>query len=163
MRTATCVEADLASLERHLPTGRNNAQAYHFQRQQTGEIDYLIAWLDDVPVGQAVITWAGFLDERVRAAVRGCPEIGWLGVAPARRGRGVGIALLQSAESRIAARGLRMSGVGVATDNPRAARLYERLGYRDTSMSSESRYTWYDDADIGHDIVETTNFLVKDL
>jgi ribosomal protein S18 acetylase RimI-like enzyme len=163
MRIATCTEADLVLLERYLPTGHNNAHAYHFGRQQAGEVEYLIAWIDDVPVGQGVITWGGFLEEAVRSAIQDCPEIGYLGVEQHCRGKGVGSALVGVAEGCIAARGFGLAGLGVGTDNPRAKRLYERLGYRDTSMRCESRYTWYDDAGVGHDFTETNLYLVKDL
>lgn len=45
--------------------------------------------------------------------------------------------------------------------NPGATRLYERLGYRDTGIRCESRYTWYDDEGIGHEMVETDRYLVR--
>jgi ribosomal protein S18 acetylase RimI-like enzyme len=163
MRISTCTEADLAALERHLPTGRNNAHAYHFGRQQAGDVEYLIAWIGDVPVGQAVVTWAGFQEEAVRDAVPDCPAIGYLGVDQGQRGRGVGSGLVAAAEERITARGFRRAGLGVGTENPDAMRLYERLGYRDTSVRCESRYTWYDEAGVGHDVTETNLYLVKDL
>ena len=51
-----------------------------------------------------------------------------LGVDPGVRGRGLGTALLLDAFSRFAAAGLREAQLGVASDNPRALRLYERVG-----------------------------------
>jgi hypothetical protein len=50
-RVATCAETDIDALEHHLPSGRNDAHAHHFARRQAGEAEYLIAWVDDVPVG----------------------------------------------------------------------------------------------------------------
>lgn len=164
MRIATCAEADLAALDRHMPTGRNDVHSYHFGRQQAGEVEYLIAWIDDdIPVGQVVVTWIGSLEEVVRTAVPDCPEIGYLHVEQARRGEGVGTALIGAAERSIATRGFRLAGLGVGTDNPRAARLYERLGYRDASVHYESRYTWFDASGVGHDLIEANRYLVKDL
>jgi len=163
MRIATCAEADLDLLERHLPTGRNDAHAYHFGCQRAGEVEYLIAWIDDVPVGNCVITWAGFREDAPRAAFPDCPAIGYLHVGQTWRGNGVGSAVVGAAESRIVARGLRQAGLGVGIDNPGAARLYERLGYRDTSLQCESRYTWHDDEGVGHEMAETNLYLVKDL
>jgi mycothiol synthase len=51
-----------------------------------------------------------------------------LGVHPEHRGRGLGAALLLDAFARFAAVGLREAQLGVASDNPRALRLYERVG-----------------------------------
>lgn len=163
MRIATCAAADLAALNLHMPTGRNDVHNYHFGRQQAGGVEYLIAWIDDIPVGQGVITWAGSGEEAVRTAVPNCPEIGYLHVEQTRRGEGVGTALVSAAERSIAARGFRLAGLGVGTDNPRAARLYERLGYRDTSVRYESRYTWFDESGAGHDRTEANLYLAKDL
>ena len=163
MRITTCTAADLSVLERHLPTGKNNAHAYHFSRQKKGEAEYLIAWIDDIPVGYALINWNGFRDDEPRAAYPGCPAISNLGVDEAWRGKGIGSALIASAEERIAARDFRQSGLGVGVENPDAARLYARLGYRDTSLRCESRYSWYDNDDVCHEVVETDMYLVKDL
>ncbi len=163
MRITTCTEADLAVLERCLPTGRNDAHAYHFGRQRAGEVEYLIAWVGEAAVGQAVVTWAGFREEAVRLAVPECPEIGFLGVEQARRGQGVGSALVSAAEERVAGRGFRRAGLGVEIGNVDALRLYRRLGYQDTPVRCESRYTWYDAVGVGHDVTETNQYLVKDL
>ena len=163
MRIATCTEADLVPLELHLPTGRNKAHAHHYTRQASGAAEYLVAWADDVPVGYGLINWAGFRDEPPRAAHPACPEISNLGVTEAWRGKGIGTALLTAAEARILARGFQQAGLGVDEGNPDAARLYERLGYRDTTLRSEMQYTYYDRDDVPHDMTETVRFLVKDL
>lgn len=52
-------------------------------------------------------------------------------------------------------------GIGVADDNPDAARLYARLGYADTGLRSESRYMYPDDAGVPGEIVEHNILLVK--
>jgi mycothiol synthase len=51
-----------------------------------------------------------------------------LAVHPDEQGRGVGSAMLRSAFAAFAASGLAQAELGVASDNPRALDLYERLG-----------------------------------
>ena len=70
---------------------------------------------------------AGFLlARRWRAERAGFVDL--LAVHPERRRRGLGSALLGIAFARFAADGLREAQLGVASDNPRALALYERLG-----------------------------------
>jgi len=51
-----------------------------------------------------------------------------LAVHPDFRRRGLGTAMLQTAFARFAAEGLKEAQLGVASDNPTALRLYERIG-----------------------------------
>jgi mycothiol synthase len=69
----------------------------------------------------------GFLlARRWRSDAVGFVEI--LAVHPAEQSRGVGSAMLSDAFARFAEAGLREAQLGVASDNPRALRLYERMG-----------------------------------
>jgi GNAT superfamily N-acetyltransferase len=82
---------------------------------------YLVAWEGGEPVGHVHVAWAG--------TKLGVPALQDMFVVPARRGRGIGTALVQEAERRAAARGHRTTSLGVSEFNPDAQRLYERLGY----------------------------------
>jgi GNAT superfamily N-acetyltransferase len=86
---------------------------------------YLVAWDGDEPVGHAHVAWEG--------GHVGEPEIQDMYVLPARRGQGIGAALVEAAERLAAERGHeRMSlSVGEAAE---ARRLYERLGYVDAGV-----------------------------
>src|SRR3712207_8038982 len=53
-----------------------------------------------------------------------------LAVDPAMAGRGIGSWLLAAVFARCRRAGLRQAMLGVASDNPRAAELYERAGMR---------------------------------
>jgi ribosomal protein S18 acetylase RimI-like enzyme len=46
------------------------------------------------------------------------------------QGLGIATMLIAAAEQRVRARGLTFAALGVEDDNPRARRLYERLGYQ---------------------------------
>lgn len=74
----------------------------------------------------------------------GRPDLGWvnvLGVRPAWRGRGVGLALLKHAFAELHRRGKRQVGLGVDSESlTGATRLYERAGMH---VARDARaYTW---------------------
>jgi len=84
----------------------------------------LLAYRDDVPVGFIV-----------------CAD-GWivqLGVPPEWRNRGIGSALMIEALTRFRASGTDQVLLDVNINNPGAARLYERLGFR--QVGRRARYT----------------------
>ena len=70
---------------------------------------------------------AGFLLTR-RWSEESLGYVDILAVHPAHQGRRIGTALLQTCFARCAAAGLREAQLGVASDNPRALHLYERVG-----------------------------------
>jgi ribosomal protein S18 acetylase RimI-like enzyme len=63
-----------------------------------------------------------------RWAGEGVGFVDLLGVDPNERGRGLGSTLLRCAFASFAAAGLREAQLGVASDNPGALALYERVG-----------------------------------
>jgi len=91
------------------------------ERARLGEVDYLAACPPSglpVAIGgvdYAKIPGAGFLWQfAVHEALQSC---------------GIGTILIQAAEQRIRARGMRQAELAVEECNPRARALYERLGY----------------------------------
>jgi ribosomal protein S18 acetylase RimI-like enzyme len=70
------------------------------------------------------------------------------------QGLGIATMLIEAAEQRVRARGLALAALGVEDDNPRARRLYERLGYRASGRQAAS---WeYEDEDGVLRLYETT-------
>lgn len=94
-----------------------------FQRFQKGEIIMLVAEANRFPIGQV---WIDLTRQRENSI-----GILWaLRVFVPFQNLGIGTRLIASAERRLKARGFRLSELGVEKDNPRAQRLYERLGYQ---------------------------------
>ena len=70
------------------------------------------------------------------------------------QGLGIATMLIAAAEQRVRARGLAFAALGVEDDNPRARRLYERLGYQ---ASDRRPASWeYEDDDGVLRLYETT-------
>jgi ribosomal protein S18 acetylase RimI-like enzyme len=123
-----CARQDLPQLEWFgLYTEHRQLIEDAFRRQEAGEVVMLLADLDGFPVGQA------WLDLSAQAA----DSVGviWaLRVFPLLRNYGIGTRLMIAAEQLLFERGYRWSELTVDKHEPRARRLYERLGYR--SMGS---------------------------
>jgi GNAT superfamily N-acetyltransferase len=161
MEITVCRAADVTLLDRC--TGSPGATSFHarrFARQEAGESTYLVAWLDGRPVGNTEMRWTGCAAPEVTVD---CPEINALDVFPERlRSRGIGTALIRAAERLAGERGLTVVGIGVGKDNPRAAALYARLGYRPL-VDYVDRYS-YEEADgTTRECVDAAVFLVKNL
>ena len=124
-----CARQDLPQLEWFgLYTEHRQLIQEAFRRQQAGEVIMLVADLDGFPVGQA------WLDLSARSA----DSVGviWaLRVIPLLRNHGIGTHLIITAERLLSERGYRWSELTVDQDEPRARRLYERLGYRSAGAS----------------------------
>jgi ribosomal protein S18 acetylase RimI-like enzyme len=95
--------------------------AHALERARLGEVDYLAAC---PPSGLPVAI--GGVDY---AKAPGAGTLWQLVVHGALQSCGIGTILIQAAEQRIRARGLRRAELSVEECNPRARALYERLGY----------------------------------
>ncbi|MFC7307652.1 GNAT family N-acetyltransferase [Streptomyces monticola] len=162
-RIEPCRADDLALLDRQLPS--NSADSHHAARcarQEKGLSTYLIAWHEGLPAGHAEVRWQGCAAPEVRAVHGDCPETNGLGVAAELRSRGIGSALIRAAEELARERGLPAIGLGVDTANPRAAALYERLGYRPSVLYTD-RWAYVDMAGRRVECADQCTFLVKEL
>lgn len=141
-----CQLADVAVLTATEPPGARLAEVF-FERQQAGGVVYLVGWLAGTPVGTGVLITGE------------SPELKNLQVRKEFRGRGVGRAIIAEAEDEARESGLLV--IGVATDNPAARRLYERLGYRPTGRISTCTYRFVDDTGVEQQAIETSEDLQK--
>jgi ribosomal protein S18 acetylase RimI-like enzyme len=91
------------------------------------------------------------------------PELKNLSVDAELRGTGIGTALIAAAERIVDKRAgsERRLVVGVGLDNPRAAALYERLGYERTGVISTTTYEYVDDHGVTRTATETDEERIK--
>jgi ribosomal protein S18 acetylase RimI-like enzyme len=136
---------DLSSLEHHLHRGFPQRHRPRFDLQAAGKATYLIVWLDDVPIGHAMIEWAWEHehDDPMALLLRGQPCLMDVYIVEEQRSRGIGSRLLAHIDDLVQERGHALIGLGVATDNPRARALYERHDYRDAGIG-EFTSGWYE-------------------
>jgi len=121
IRFRPCEERDLDRFEvfgtpRHVDYCREE-----FKRGEDA-LTILVADEDGAPVGKV------HLDFETRAREREAVLIA-AAVVPELRSRGIGSALMTAAEWLVRSRGYGAIVLGVEDSNPRARRLYERLGY----------------------------------
>lgn len=164
MEILACRPEDLAVLERFMPSHSvDGSHPARFGRQEAGRSTYLIPWLDGRPVGHAEVRWTGCAAPEVRAAHPGCPELNGLLVWPETlRSQGIGTALIRAAEELALARGVGVMGLGVDDENPRAAALYARLGYRG-GVRYVDRWTYLDADGTRREHADPCVFLTKGL
>lgn len=106
--------------------------AARLQRAATSGIDRpLMAQLDGKTVG---MTWA-----KVDSADEAVVNIFQMWVAPEARGRKVAAALLEDAIAWAKSRRARALQLGVVSGNTAALKLYEKIGFRQTSTSEVIR------------------------
>jgi GNAT superfamily N-acetyltransferase len=155
-------DADLAVLvavlgERHWFTDR-------LVRQQRGGGVLLVAWLDDRPVGDVYLDCEPAKEPEVRRHLPGVPVLDHLEVAGPFQGRGIGSALIHAAEATARQLGHERIALGVGLDNPKARRLYERLGYIDWGHGTVVG-NWVEHPDDGPPVTlsEVCDMLVKRL
>jgi GNAT superfamily N-acetyltransferase len=155
-------DADLATLvavlgERHWFTDR-------LARQQRGGGVVLVAWLEGRPVGEVFLECEPAKEPEVRRQLPGVPRLDHLEVAGLFQGRGIGTALIRAAEDSARQLGHERIALGVGLDNPKARRLYERLGYADWGHGTVVG-SWVEHPDDGPPVTlsEVCDMLVKRL
>jgi len=124
-RDATALHAlDAASFAGHPDYQPASLSAFCDQQLRADDLD-----ADTSRVAEHGESIIGFVLAR-RWQTRSIGYLALLAVHPDHQRHGVGTALLRTAFTRFAAAGLREAQLAVATDNPRALRLYEQLGLK---------------------------------
>jgi GNAT superfamily N-acetyltransferase len=156
---------ELTSLELAFPFGPAEKHAERLERQNRGEVLYLIAWYKGEPVGHALLKWQGASEVHIMAYFEGqCPDVEDLYVKASMRSKSVGRQILRKAEHLAKLRGYIRIGLSVDVGNTRAKTLYTRLGYQDAQLGEHYERGEYIDAD-GHlqQWEEKCTYLIKTL
>src|ERR1700722_19283004 len=67
-------------------------------QQAAGNLDYVAAWSENMPVGQGLILWAGYPSGKLAEEFPNTPVIRSVEVAERYRGRGIGSAIVDELE-----------------------------------------------------------------
>jgi GNAT superfamily N-acetyltransferase len=153
---------DLATLVAVL--GERHWFSDRLARQQRGGGVLLVAWLDGRPVGEVFLECDLAKEPEVRRHLPGVPRLDHLEVPGPFQGRGIGTALIRAAEDTARQLGYERIALGVGLDNPKARRLYERLGYADWGHGTVVG-TWVEYPDDGPPVTlsEVCDMLTKRL
>jgi GNAT superfamily N-acetyltransferase len=153
---------DLATLVAKL--GERHWFADRLARQQRGGGVLLVAWLEDRPVGEVFLECEPANEPEVRRHLPDVPQLDHLEVPGPFQGRGIGTALVRAAEDTARQFGHEQLALGVGLDNPKARRLYERLGYVDWGHGTVVG-TWVEYPDDGPPVTlsEVCDMLIKRL
>ncbi|GLY39555.1 hypothetical protein Amsp01_055790 [Amycolatopsis sp. NBRC 101858] len=133
-------------------------------RQRNDQGVLFLAWVRARPAG-AVYLWLEEAEEPpIRRHLPGVALLTHLQVLPELRNRGVGAALVGAVEAHLLELGHERVALAVRTDNPAAARLYRRLGYRDWGHGTVICYAQLALPNGGVlEVPERCHVLVKDL
>jgi len=125
-----------------------------------GRKTILLAKSDGVIVGQLIVQFGTDLACLPRPELTG--YLYSFRVREGFRGRGVGSQLIETAEAALRERDYQQAAIAAAKVNPRARRLYERLGY---SVVGEDpgQWSYLDDRGIVRNIAEPAHILAKGL
>jgi GNAT superfamily N-acetyltransferase len=144
-----------------------NRHVHRIEQQATGELVELVAWLDGSPAGWVIVRAPGSAEMTEQGRAAGCAELGDLYVAERFRGRGIGRALMEAAETWAAGNGFTAIGLAVTSENTHndvARSMYQRSGYEDSGLGVfDDGYFYWDEAGERHWDGEPHRYLVKAL
>lgn len=129
------VESDLERLNRDVKPSFGRTFAQELAEQAAGLQSIVIALKDEDCIGWGFIHWPGPRDAENRKRFPDAPELFRLEVEASHRARGIGTQVIKDMEALVKARGFRQVSLGVGHENPRAYKLYKRLGYEDTEIT----------------------------
>jgi GNAT superfamily N-acetyltransferase len=143
------------------PNAPESSHEARWRMQEAGEGVYLLAWVEALPVGWALVRW----NASEQAGGAHVAELEGLDVVAEHQRRGAGSLLLEEALRLAREAGFDGLGLKVTVANPwndAARRLYERHGFEDSGAAAfEDGYWYWTDDGARHWDGEQHRYLVK--
>lgn len=155
-------ESDLRALEWEGGADLRSWYQSAWEAHEGGQILYLVGIFNGFPAAQIVVNWEGRSAKNAREQ-EVSPDLQSLRVHPMLRGLGIGTYLLSAAEAAVRAREFGRVGLSVGTENGRARRLYERLGYQLAGEPYDDRWSFVDARGQSVEVCERIVDLAKEL
>tara|TARA_B100001964_G_scaffold155145_1_gene170490 strand:- start:651 stop:1157 length:507 start_codon:yes stop_codon:yes gene_type:complete len=114
--------------------GRTHADDHH--DQSLSKISFFVAWMNNDPVGHALVRWLGPREESVRSNYPDCPEIYRLRVLKEFRSQGIATAIIRKCENEALKMQHLLIGLGTHSNITTKDNLYIRLGYKLSTVDS---------------------------
>jgi ribosomal protein S18 acetylase RimI-like enzyme len=127
-------------------------------QQAMGNLDYVVAWREDNPLGRGTILWHGYVIPELAEEFPQTPVIRSVEVKEEFRGIGIGTSIVRELEQRAFLFGFTAISLGVMPDNTLARRLWRRLGYAEWDRGVFRAVSRYDGCH-GEDIVRHEEFI----
>ena len=137
---------DLQALEAYLSIkGNIFRHEWLIAQQAAGNLDYVVAWIQEKPVGRGAILWHGYAIPELIAEFPSTPVIRSVEVLERYRGHAIGSKLVSELEHRAFSRGFTSVSLGIMPDNVHAEKLWRRFGYKDWGKGTVSTISKYED------------------
>lgn len=127
-------DKDVTSLEQHMNNGPLEKHRGRYTNQMQGEVTYLAALLNEIPVGHVLIKWNGTKDKAVATHISNCPDLEDLFVEYDYRNNGMAKKMLHHCGILARQKGFERLGLGVGIENEAAKMLYQKLGFQDSGV-----------------------------
>ena len=104
--------------------------------QELGNANYLIALLNELPVGHVFIKWKGSKQPIIKNKLQRCPHIEDIFVSPPNRNRKIGEKLIKKCIYLAKEKKFNQIGLGVEESNKKAKGLYSRFNFIEADINS---------------------------
>ncbi len=129
-------KSDLKKMDYTFNSEYGRAHAHDLHDQSLSYASFFVAWLQDKPVGHALVRWLGPREEIVMKDYPDCPEIFRLKVLEGFRSQGIATAIIKKCENEALKRKYLIIGLGTYLNVNSKNNLYIRLGYVRSTVSS---------------------------
>ena len=114
--------------------GRTHADDLH--DQSLSNLSFFVAWLNNDPIGHALVRWLGPREETIRKDYSDCPEIYRVRVLKEFRSQGIATAIVSKCENEALKRDCLLIGLGTHSNITSKDNLYIRLGYKPSTAGN---------------------------